>query len=367
MKNLLKKLIRAESTAEKGELAAAKIILEELEKSEIICDIDSWQGCRANITAHVKSEGGKAALLFASHLDVVGANPSQWKYPPFSGFEEDGKIFGRGSADMKGGIVAVVTAIKDIVDSGIQLKGDLIFFGAAGEESDSCGAKRFVGKYAEKLSHSANVIVTEPTDFEVVTGHRGMLWVKLVTNGKTAHGSTPHLGINAIASMVKMIAELEDHKNRKLPNGCSMSINKIVGGETINIIADKCEIGIDIRTLGEQDHRELISDLEKIVAKLKQQDGQFDAEISVLRDMNSLSTDKDCGFVRDFCSAIGSSETKSSGFATDGPFFASLGLPVIIFGPGKADFCHKANEYIELADLEKAVEYYKKIILKFLS
>lgn len=380
MKKLLRKLIQAETTAEKGELAGADIISDELGRSGIESRIDRWDSTRANITAQVKSAGGRGALLFACHLDVVGPGEASWKYSPFAGVESDGKIYGRGSADMKGGIAAVVTAIRQLVDSGVKLNGNIIFFGAAGEETDSCGTKRFVDNWGEgdgtlqkevKVgSPLAGVVIPEPTDFEIVTAHRGMLWLKVSTKGKATHGSTPQLGVNAIASMKSVLDELENYKipfePHELLGGCSMSVNTIAGGKTINVVPDKCSIEIDIRTLPGQNHRELIDDFEKIFAKLKQKNSQFEAEVSIVREMRALETNSNCNFVKDFCSAVGIRETKAVGFTTDGPHFVPLGAPVVVFGPGKSEVCHKPDEYIDISDLEKAVEYYKDIILKFL-
>lgn len=370
MKKLLRKLIQAETTAQKGELPAARIISDELADSGIASTIDIWDKNRANITAVVKSAVHKAGLMFVCHLDVVGPGREQWKYPPFKAVQNEGKIHGRGSADMKGGITAIVTAIKQLKNSGVRLNGDIIFFAAAGEESDSCGAKRFVRSF-DGLDNLAGVIIPEPTDFEVVTAHRGMLWLKITTTGKTAHGSTPELGVNAIASMRAVLNELEHYEIQfgphKLLGKCSMSINTIAGGQTINVVPDNCSIGIDIRTLPGQDHQKIVADFEKTFTKLKGRNPQFDAGLSVIREVKALETDSSCDFVKDFCSAVGSAKTKAVGFTTDAPHLASLGVPIVIFGPGKPQLCHKANEYIDIADVEKAVEYYKNIILKFLS
>lgn len=198
-----------------------------------------------------------------------------------------------------------------------------------------------------------------------------MLWLKVKTGGKAAHGSTPQLGVNAIASMKALLSELESYKipfgPHKLLGECSMSINTISGGQAINVVPDSCEIGIDIRTLPGQNYQDIISDFEKIFAKLKRRNSQFEAEVSIVREVRALETDWNCDFVKDFCSCVGTSETRAVGFTTDGPHFASLGAPVVIFGPGKSEVCHKPDEYIEIADLEKAVEHYKNIILKFLT
>ena len=375
MKKLLRRLIGAETTAQKGELAAAEIISAELGRSGIDCRIDSWDGTRANIIAQVpqaqvSSAGRKGALLFACHLDVVGAGEASWKYPPFAATESDGKIYGRGSADMKGGIAAAVTAIGQIADSGMKLQGDIILFGAAGEETDSCGTKRFVRNFGG-TAEFIGVIIPEPTDFEIITAHRGMLWLKVTTKGKAAHGSTPQLGVNAIASMRSVLNELENYEiafePHELLGGCSMSINTISGGKAINVVPDKCDIGIDIRTLPAQNRLAIIADFEKIFAKLRQENPQFEAQVSIVREVGALETDCRCDFVRAFCSAVGINETCAVGFTTDGPYFASLGAPVVIFGPGKPELAHKPDEYIDIDDVEKAVEYYKNIILKFLS
>ena len=370
MKKLLSKLIQAETTADKGELAAAEIISAELGRSGIDSRIDSWDGTRANIISQIKSTGSKGALLFACHLDVVPAGEMNWKNPAFAAVESDGKIYGRGSADMKGGIAAIVTAIGEIIDSGTKLQGDVILFGAAGEETDSCGTKRFVHD-SGGLPKLAGVVLPEPTDFEIITAHRGMLWLKVETFGKAAHSSTPHLGVNAIASMRSVLNELENFKIRFEPHEllgkCSMSINTIVGGEAMNIVPDKCDIGIDIRTVPGQNYQDIIDDLQNIFVELKQKNPQFEAQVSVVREVGALETDSRCNFVRDFCSAVDINETGAVGFTTDGPYFASLGAPVIIFGPGKPQLAHKPDEYIDISDLKKGVEYYKKVILKFLT
>jgi len=383
MKELLKKLIQSETTADKGELAAAEVISAEFRRSGIDSRIDSWDMTRANIVARIESTGRRAALLFACHLDVVGPGEATWKHPAFGAVESEGKIYGRGSADMKGGIAAAVTAISRIVGSGRKLQGDIIFLAAAGEETDSCGARRFISDcgWLPELAPKglAGAVIPEPTDFAIVTAHRGMLWLEVTTKGKAAHSSMPHLGVNAIASMRLILDELENYprvflsKTRagaephKLLGKCSISINTISGGKTLNVVPDKCSIGIDIRTLPAQNHRDIVADLEKILVKIKSENPQFDAGVAVLREVEPLETDCHCDFVKEFCSCLEIGETKAVGFTSDAPYFASLGIPVVIFGPGKPHLCHKPDEYIDISDVEKAAENYENIILRFLT
>ncbi len=370
MKELLKNLIQAETTVEKGELTAAELISDEFHRSGIDSQIDCWDQTRANIVVNIKSTGRRAGLLFACHLDVVGPGEATWMHPAFTAVESDGKIYGRGSVDMKGGTAAAVTAIRQIVDSGIELQGDIIFSAVAGEETDSAGAKRFVND-KNWLPELAGVIIPEPTDFEVVTAHRGMLWLEVITKGKAAHSSAPQLGVNAINTMRLILNELDGYEIKiephKLLGDCSMSINTIAGGKAMNVVPDKCSIGIDIRTLPGQNHQAIITDLVKILDKLRTGNKQFEAEVSVIRQMQSMETNSSCDFVKDFCSVVETDKTKAAGYTTDGPYFASIGSPVVIFGPGKPHLCHKPDEYIDIVDLEKGVEHYKNIILKFLT
>lgn len=370
MKELLKNLINAESTENCGELAAAEVIAAEFAKFGIKSSIETWDKNRANIVAHIKSENTKQALLFACHLDVVGPGQASWKTPPFEAVESEGKIFGRGSTDMKGGIASSVAAICKIVNSDVKLKGDIIFTAVAGEETDSSGAERFISQKSQ-IPKFQGVLIPEPTDFTIVSAHRGILWLEITTKGKTAHGSTPQFGINAVTSMRHFLNELDNYditaKKHELLGTCSLSVNTISGGKALNVVPDNCVCGIDIRITPGVNPQDIIADFRTIFAKLKSRYPDFDADISINRQANPLETDSKSEFVRQLCSCLNIEKTVAVGFTTDGPHFVKLGAPVLIFGPGKSEMCHKPDEFIEIADLEKGAECYEKIIRHFLS
>jgi len=362
-------LVKADSTARKGELAAAQVIAGHLARSGIESRIDRWDRTRANISATIASQRTRPALLFACHLDVVEPGQAPWDRPPFSGDLHQGRVYGRGATDMKGGIAATVTAIRQVVDARTRLLGDLVFAAVAGEETDSCGARRLI--QSSPLPELAGVVIPEPTDFQVVTAHRGILWLEIATRGKTAHSSTPELGVNAISAMKRVLDRLEHYRipvePHELLGRCSMSINTISGGRALNVVPDKCTIGIDIRTLPGQDTASILAELRQIFEEIKADDPDFGATVSVTRQVPAMQTDTSTVFVRDLCSVVGAAGTTAAGFTTDGPHFASLGAPVVVFGPGKPELCHKPNEYVDLCDLEKAVGHYRNIILKFLT
>ena len=365
MKKLLQKLIQAESTPAQGELAVSEVIAHEFARYGIDCHIEAWDQNRANCTAHIKSTGNKKALLFACHHDVVPVGEAVWDHPPFSGQEQDGKIFGRGATDMKGGIAAAITAIGQIVTQAVPLQGDIVFAATAGEETDSCGVKRFIENSAW-LPELAGVVVPEPTDFDIINAHRGLLWLDVTTSGKTAHGSAPQLGVNAIGAMKTVLNALDDFKINMAPHphlgSCSMSINTIQGGKALNVVPDQCSLGVDIRTLPQQDHQTIIQRLAEMLTKLAKNEPDFKARISTLRSVPALETDGDTDFVQTVKRAVAINELKAVGFTTDGPYLCPLNVPILIFGPGDGAMCHQPNEFIRIDALEKAVGYYSDII-----
>jgi succinyl-diaminopimelate desuccinylase len=273
---------------------------------------------------------------------------------------------------MKGGLVAAATAIVEVVKSGAVLQGDIVFTAVAGEETDSSGAMRFVDQYRRDLAGKlAGVVICEPTKFDVVTAHRGILWLQITTAGKTAHGSMPHLGINAILKMNRLLNRLEGfqipHTPHPLLGGCSMSVNRIDGGKATNVIPDRCTIEVDVRTLPGMDHETVTGEFQKLFEAIKADDPQFKARTSVLRSSPALETDPAAPFVRSVLEITGIEKTATVGFTTDGPHFVPLNAPIIIYGPGDPAICHQPDEYIEIAAVEEARLHYRRIIERFLT
>jgi len=368
MKTLLGQLVAAAPTVENGELQAAKALRHYFERAGLPAEIDVWGKNRANVVVHLKADKPTAVpLLVAAHLDVVPATAEKWDMPPFEMTERDGRLYGRGTTDMLGPIAAIAAALTETAPKRNQLRGDIIFAATAGEETDSCGTKRFVEQYRNRFDAPAGVLIPEPTQLKVLRAHRGILWLNVATHGRTAHGSMPHLGINAILKMNALLDRLrtfaKPHTPHPLLGGCSMSINRIAGGTGTNIVPEYCAIEIDIRTLPKQSADEIISRVESLLTELAGQDIQFKAQVSVLRRVDALETPENNPFVQAFCRAVGAEKTETAGFTTDGPYFAPLG-PVVIYGPGMPELCHKPDEYIEIGALEQAKQMYKQIFQK---
>jgi succinyl-diaminopimelate desuccinylase len=370
MKDLLKQLIRAESTAARGESAAAEVIARRFRAHGIDCRLDRWDGNRSNLVAHVRTARRRPALLFVCHLDVVGAGEERWRYPPFEAVEDKGRIYGRGAVDMKGGTAAAVKAICDIVDGKAPLEGDIIFAATAGEETDSAGVLRFM-QDRTWLPELAGVIIPEPTDLAVVTAHRGLFWLQITTRGKAVHSSMAERGVNAIGSMKRVLDELSRYRIEFPPHPqlgkSTMSINTIRGGEALNIVPDRCTLGVDVRTLPGQDHEAIRYDFERMLARLTAAVPQFEAELAVERSAGAMETDPECEFVKTFCTAVDVDLTNTIAYTTDAPHLAPLGAPMVLYGPGNPKLCHEVDEYLETADLQAGTDYFKRTILTFLA
>ena len=366
MKTLLQQLIAAAPTQNNGERQAAEGLAAWFHASGLTAEVDIWDNSRANVVVHLKAAGPakRPPLLAAAHLDVVPADAAKWTVKPFTPTERDGRLYGRGATDMLGAVAAVSAAMVETAKHPERVSGDVIFAALAGEETDSCGAKRFLDQYRQRFDAPSGILIPEPTDLKVLRAHRGILWLNITAHGRTAHGSMPHLGINAILKINALLNRLAGltlpHTPHPLLGNCSMSVNRIAGGTGTNIVPESCAIEIDIRTLPGQSPEAIIAHVDALLNELAQTDPDFKADISVLRSVGALETPQAHPFVQAVCRAVGTDRTGAVGFTTDGPYFAPLG-PVLIVGPGNPELCHKPDEYIELDALERAKDMYLRI------
>lgn len=365
---LLINLINAASTNAEGELAAASVLKDFFKDSDIETRIDVWDNTRANFTAKIKAPAPDAkSLIFFSHLDVVPVKNQTWHSSPFTAIKQDGKIYGRGAVDMKGPIAAAAASMKRIAASGCTVKNNVILAATAGEETDSCGITRMLKTEPHIFNNAAGIIVTEPTQMEMVTSHKGIFWLSLTTKGVSAHSSAPHLGSNAIYKMCKLISALEKLDLGFAPHPAlgsnTISVNTINGGIAANIVPDTCRTEVDIRLLPGQKTQDVLAKINAVFDKLKAADPKFEIDCKVIRNVAAFETN--CGA---FVPALGKLLNKTPrpiNFTTDAPYLSALGAAIVIMGPGRPDLCHKPDEYIETERLCEAVDAYSEIIKHF--
>jgi len=330
---------------------------------------------RRTLVARRKGSGGLPGLVFNGHLDVVPVGEQTWSHPPFAGEVADGKVWGRGSSDMKGGVAAMLVAAKALVQSGAPLRGDLIFTGTAGEEDTMIGAEAIRG--ADILGDIQAIVISEPTSNSVGTAERGVLWLELTTYGKTAHGSTPHLGQNAVMMLAPLLDDLQRMEIPFTPHpvlgGFTRSINTIHGGVATNVVPDRCVLTIDMRTVPGQDHAAIVRQIEAWLADQERRRPGFRASLAVSRDLPSATTMPDDPAVTRFVAAA----TRGMGrepqhavvrFATEAAIFVpAFDVPAIIFGPGDPALAHQPDEFVEIARMVEAARAFAEIAAEFLA
>lgn len=319
---------------------------------------------RSNLVARYTPKGPAVSpICFTGHLDTVPLGNEPWTVDPFAGDVRDGKIFGRGSTDMKAGVAAMTVAAANKVSMlGSKAQIALVFTG--GEETGCEGAKALCSE-PEVLGTAGAMIVGEPTSNQPLVGHKGALWLHAVSRGVTAHGSTPELGENAVYAACRAVGKIEDFGFNVSPHdvigGPSINVGRIKGGININSVPDLAEFDIDIRTIPSQDHGEIRAHLESYL--------QGDVELQTSVDVNGVISDDTNPWIQDVFDHIepilgARPEVKTAKYFTDAsvltPAFGNP--PTIILGPGDAAMAHKTDEYCEVDKVYQAVNLYETII-----
>jgi acetylornithine deacetylase len=314
---------------------------------------------RSNLIARLRPRNKiRQTILLAPHLDTVSADDSQ-----FIPRRKNGRLHGRGACDTKGSAAAMLSALGELAESKSRpQETEIVFTGLVDEEHAQAGSRALTasGLRAELA------IVGEPTRLQVVTAHKGSLWLQLETHGKAAHGATPRFGRNAVHKMARIVEILEtDYAallrkcHHPLLGTTTVNVGTICGGTQPNIVPDRCAITIDRRTLpGETDVRvrreiALFLNSKKMRAKISS---------TKLAPALPLETNPKLPLVRQFLRSIGQTRPMGVDFFCDAAVLSAGGIPSVVFGPGDIAQAHTTDEWISLVSLERG----KGLLLKFL-
>jgi succinyl-diaminopimelate desuccinylase len=308
-------------------------------------------------------------------MDVVPPGGQKWQHDPFAGDRVDGRIYGRGSADMKGGVAAMVTAAAALTRAGFRPHADLILAFTAGEEAGMMGAHAMVQR--RSLEGARCLVVGEPSDLNVLIGEKGVLWLRVRAYGRTAHGSMPHLGLNAVSAMVRLIPRLEEYpfpwQESPLLGKPTLSVNVIHGGNKTNVVPDLCELEVDMRTVPGQDHQQILQTVRSLAEEVRQEHNpQIRMEVEIDNDQPSLETDRAEPLVEATVQAVervrgASPEVAGVAFATDAAYLApGFDIPMVICGPGEPGMAHQPDEHVEIEQLVQAAQIYADLAQRLL-
>jgi len=341
-----------------GETACVAMLREVLSAWGFGVDVFESSSGRPNLVARIGAASeGAHTLMFSGHLDVVGVDGMS--HPPFAGEVRDGRLYGRGACDMKGGIAAMCAAAWHASRDG--LEGELLIAATADEEYESAGTRALL----ERGVRCDAAIVGEPTCLEIMPAHRGFAWIEVVVTGRAAHGSRWEIGVDAIRHAGLLLAELDRVDAEELPRRthpllgrASLHASTIEGGIGMSTYPDRCVVRLERRTLpGERDDA-VLAEVEDACARVRERRPTFDATLRLLMSQGASDVATDAPIVRALEGALAErgEPVRVSGMSawTDAALLNAAGIPAVCFGPGDISLAHAAAEYIPLGEIDRA-------------
>ncbi|HHX49828.1 MAG TPA: YgeY family selenium metabolism-linked hydrolase [Clostridia bacterium] len=344
----------------------------------------AWIDDLGNVIGLVKGEKPGKKVLFDGHLDTVSVGDvSEWVYDPFQGKVEGGKVYGRGTSDMKGALAAMVFAVGELAQNRAELSGEIYVSGTVHEEIAE-GVS--LGYILEEIKPQA-VVIGEATELKVNIGQRGRGEIVIETRGKAAHSSNPEVGINAVYQMMKVIQAIGDLElpQDELLGPAIMELTDILSSPYpgASVVPENCRVTYDRRLLVGDSEEGILGDIEGLLQKLRDEDPSFQASVYLAE--NDYSTYKDFKvkrsrfapawkmekehwIVRRALAALRGAglpqEISAYSFCTNGSSSAGIySIPTIGFGPGREKEAHTVNEYLELEQLFGAASGYFRLAL----
>lgn len=364
---LTQDLIRLETINPPGnELLCIEPLAQMLEDAGFTLAIHDFGPGRVNLVARLGGTDDKLPLCFTGHVDTVPLGLQPWSVDPFTAEITDGKLFGRGSSDMKSGVAAFVIAALALADRIAGTPGIVLVI-TAGEETGCDGAFDLAGRNGA-LGAAGAMVVAEPTSNRPLVGHKGALWLRARTTGVTAHGSMPEEGDNAIYKAARAISKLEDFgfniARHELMGAPSLNVGTVHGGININSVPDQTDISIDIRTIPGQSHADIRTTLASYLGD--------DITLETIVDTPGIWTDPKDNWLLE----VSERTAKITGeqyspqtavYFTDASVLtpAMGNPPTVILGPGEAAQAHQTDEYCVVDRISEAVAIYESIIAEW--
>jgi succinyl-diaminopimelate desuccinylase len=327
--------------------------------------LDRFEPRRANLVA--KFGPSEPGLLLGGHIDVVPAgDESAWSHPPFDGVVSGGRLYGRGAADMKTGLAAMLKAIEATA-KGRRMHRALIFVATAGEEVGFEGLRALLERKLVQKGSAMFGVLGEPTSLRPVRGHKGGATFKVTIFGRSGHASRPELGVNAIEKCATFVEALSEWR-REVSTTTDVDLGNTIatatmveGGTKSNVIPGACELTVDARWIPEHGTAFVKRGLTSIVASLKEKDVNFDARVDLLYDTYSLKLPSDHQAVK-LAETLTGRKSETAPYGTEAGLYTKHGIPSIVLGPGNLEQAHVVDEFVELGEAKRALSIYTKMI-----
>jgi acetylornithine deacetylase len=314
--------------------------------------------------------GGSPSLILSGHLDTVGADGME--VPPFEGMVRDDRVWGRGSADMKGGVAAALAAARDAAATGV--KGTLILALTADEEAAAAGCRSLL----ERGLRADAAVVCEPTGLAVMPAHKGFVWLGIDFQGQAAHGSRPERGVDAIRHAGLFLARLDEidaalglRKAHPLLGTGSIHAGTIAGGTAPSVYPSSCRLVLERRTLPGERGGAVRAEVDYLLAQLRTLVPSLDARVEVELEEAGSEVPADHPLVQLLTESVRSVGLKPAvgGMSAwvEAGLYNAAGTPAVCFGPGRIEEAHSAAESVAIPELEAAHRVLGELVRRFLS
>lgn len=373
-RDLLAKLISFDTTSRGSNLALVEWVEGYLDDLSVPHRrVPNADGSKSNLMATIGPavEGG---VVLSGHTDVVPVDGQPWTTDPWTLTEQDGRLYGRGTCDMKGFLALALAAAPELAKSA---KKPVHLAFSYDEEIGCLGAPLMIDVIRRELPAPSVVVVGEPTNMEAVNGHKGIATFHVTVTGRECHSSQPHLGASAVMEAVKLMASLNalsarlqdeaDPNSPFTPKGPTLTIGMVNGGTAHNIIARECHFVFDVRSPGPRTPQEIVApflaEAEAMDRALKARFPEAGVVVELRTDVPPFTPERD-GAAEAFARRLtgDNGPPRVVAFAAEAGQFQQAGFSTVICGPGSIDQAHQPNEYVEIAQLQRGASFMRRLI-----
>ena len=364
-RTLLERLVEFDTTSRESNLALIDFVWRYLTDLGVSCElIYNTERSKANLYARL-GPAGNGGVLLSGHCDVVPVDGQNWSVPPFALTERDGKLYGRGTADMKGFIACMLAAVPHFLAQPLTQPLHLAI--SYDEEVGCLGVRSLLDALASRPEKPAICLIGEPTELRPVLGHKGKLAVRCEVQGAACHSAYAPQGVNAIEYAARLIQRLttiserlaapERQDARFDPPFTTVQTGVIHGGRALNIVPADCTFDFEVRTLPQDDAQQVADELEQyaqreLLPKMRAVNSDAAIRFYPLSSYPGLYTAAQSAAARLIAHLTGSEAFSTVAFGTEGGLFHQAGIPGVICGPGSMAQGHKPDEYITVEQLD---------------
>ena len=361
---LLERLIGFATVSRDSNLEMIEFVRHYLDQLGVECELFyNAERTKANLFATIGPRERRGIVL-SGHTDVVPVDGQAWTVEPFRLTERDGRLYGRGTADMKGFIASVLAAVPVFLERELKLPVHLAF--SYDEEVGCLGVRPMLAELERRAHKAALCLIGEPTGLKPVLGHKGKLAMRCQVKGAPCHSAYAPYGVNAIQNAARMIGRLEEigeqlarpelYDERFDPPFSTVQTGVIKGGRALNIVPAECEFDFEVRALPGFDAQQVADELQtyaetELLPKMRAVKSDTDIRFQPLSAYPGLATSPDSDAARLLALLSGSAEFGTVAFGTEGGLFDQAGIPTVVCGPGSMDQGHKPDEFVTVEQL----------------